>query len=1140
LAAIPFQGIAQGAMNYPQEFSPLARARVEAERIRANRELEKKPLRDRRDLYPCILRVFLVFGHEACELGRQGIWTADHIRDEAKEFLRKFTIATYYEKGYDQSGRRFSQMTGNYGGLLSEVAQHFLKSEEWHKFEDELLETAESVGKAESGLPANNGDADGDFWRDLGDSFRALDPVGILWFDWNCPAGDKSQGDWRLAGTTEIRLKNQFIDLATLAGSAIAETKDSDPLKVWLEALREHSPNFESGPHDYHLEGNPDGAGEQKILGGVLNRVCEASADYCKRLELLVRSEEMQQRKLNSTNLSGSKRLTSDPPMEATVGSEATRGVTEGAIVDFSDLSEAARLRIDAAEREADSILAASYKKASEHEADAHRMGLDLSGVGYSPGDINLDLARTELIEGRNRAAEYLFAAAAGEYLKQGRLGNEEFNAKLEAIGDWISLKYGTDRSVLDQFKQHCQTTAIRRRAAALEASERTESNAAEGGFPKAKQESATEPNPNEASRFAQQPQQEPRGETGAVGEEPALNSRSAADGSSSNTRPTARPHICFIAWGPVPDDRDLHRRVGQTGFHLVNDGAVAYEIAIEEFEVEPGVCFTGELINRIVKKSFALAWRKGHRGPALNIEKWQLLDHMATASAKHAGSAILQTGYRVQVGAIYRDRFNRWYRSQADLIYTPSQRKLTFGPTRVDSFKKPTAAGTEVDTIGPVSRRPVQRLQNPSFWRSLRKKFSVLLKRQQSILKQDTHEKWLKTYLDFSKEFGDFGRYKLSGGLDGNLISEFEDLATQAARSLECPPDTDPVGFWLQGLGQDLLKSLKPEIRREFQGDERFGNIRGLLESCVGYCSRLAAKAEREASESRFQKDAMPLTTGGNPSRGVTKGAIGAGPPARSEIKKSAEDAFAVTSEDILKEYAEKKSHSLHQLRPTHNRGGYLPALTKWGEERLRKMVLAYADAYAEAFALCRVPSDELAEKDVETAAQQITAGTISGIRGELDLLEERTGMPVNDSVGHLNRQLQAAMKSAVKKGVLRLRQQRIKSRYAESPSQRVDDTAGQKQASTKAKTRGRRPDRVRRERIQSAITAHGDGWRDHLSDIFKDLDSKDVSVGSFQRMEIDLGGEAKTRVLKWEDLDLAVGEQRTKIIDTLRKYAP
>jgi hypothetical protein len=146
----------------------------------------------------------------------------------------------------------------------------------------------------------------------------------------------------------------------------------------------------------------------------------------------------------------------------------------------------------------------------------------------------------------------------------------------------------------------------------------------------------------------------------------------------------TGRPQICFVAWGPVPDEHDVPLRVGQTGFHLANDGIAAHEILIEGFEIEPGVWAGGSMISRIREKGegFAFVSLRGIRGFAFYTEKWDLLRYMAAAAAKKPASQISQIEHRVKVRAIYRDGFNIWYRSQADLIYIPTQNRLTFGPT--------------------------------------------------------------------------------------------------------------------------------------------------------------------------------------------------------------------------------------------------------------------------------------------------------------------------------------------------------------------------------------------------------------------------------------------------------------------------
>lgn len=87
-------------------------------------------------------------------------------------------------------------------------------------------------------------------------------------------------------------------------------------------------------------------------------------------------------------------------------------------------------------------------------------------------------------------------------------------------------------------------------------------------------------------------------------------------------------------------------------------------------------------------------------------------------------------------------------------------------------------------------------------------------------------------------------------------------------------------------------------------------------------------------------------------------------------------------------------------------------------------------------------------------------------------------------------------------------------------------------------AKRRGRRANQARRDAIRNAMSKHGDQWRDHLSEIFTELDSQPVAIGDLQAMKIDLGDGQIAPVLKWADLELTVGDQRRQILDALRKY--
>jgi hypothetical protein len=63
------------------------------------------------------------------------------------------------------------------------------------------------------------------------------------------------------------------------------------------------------------------------------------------------------------------------------------------------------------------------------------------------------------------------------------------------------------------------------------------------------------------------------------------------------------------------------------------------------------------------------------------------------------------------------------------------------------------------------------------------------------------------------------------------------------------------------------------------------------------------------------------------------------------------------------------------------------------------------------------------------------MAAGSISGIRGQLDLMVKRTNRPWSHSGGHLNREISASMQSALKESKLRLKRQRIKINNPATP---------------------------------------------------------------------------------------------------------
>jgi len=81
-----------------------------------------------------------------------------------------------------------------------------------------------------------------------------------------------------------------------------------------------------------------------------------------------------------------------------------------------------------------------------------------------------------------------------------------------------------------------------------------------------------------------------------------------------------------------------------------------------------------------------------------------------------------------------------------------------------------------------PVS---VPRRHDPAFWRARRSEFEALLNRQRSFLEQETRKEWLKGRCRFTKKDGRFGHCRLDGGLDGNFISRFGDVAAQGPYAL-------------------------------------------------------------------------------------------------------------------------------------------------------------------------------------------------------------------------------------------------------------------------------------------------------------------------------------------------------------------
>ena len=149
-------------MDYPPEFSAQSQARVEAARIRAQKELantgpftssERTRMVEGAALHYA-LSVMKVFAHEACEIGRQGRWAIQRIEAEVSKALLQIAKGT--ERLCSDLGYRNPKMTAHYPpGLVNRIQLRttrlitegwwtvFKTSTEWGEYQDELLAVAD-------------------------------------------------------------------------------------------------------------------------------------------------------------------------------------------------------------------------------------------------------------------------------------------------------------------------------------------------------------------------------------------------------------------------------------------------------------------------------------------------------------------------------------------------------------------------------------------------------------------------------------------------------------------------------------------------------------------------------------------------------------------------------------------------------------------------------------------------------------------------------------------------------------------------------------------------------------------------------------------------------------------------------------
>jgi hypothetical protein len=158
-----------------------------------------------------------------------------------------------------------------------------------------------------------------------------------------------------------------------------------------------------------------------------------------------------------------------------------------------------------------------------------------------------------------------------------------------------------------------------------------------------------------------------------------------------------------------------------------------------------------------------------------------------------------------------------------------------------------------------------------------------------------------------------------------------------------------------------------------------------------------------------------------------------------RREIEAFAEQSFAVARDEILEAQSKKTNRVVGRARLSGNSGGYLPALIESNRALIRKLVLAWARVYADAFTLYGLPTDTELDKKFENFGQQTAAGAISAIRGQFRLRSMRLRRPEDGGGVPWRLEIERAMESAVKKGLVLLNRQRVELRKRSDFSQRV-----------------------------------------------------------------------------------------------------
>lgn len=124
------------------------------------------------------------------------------------------------------------------------------------------------------------------FWREMERRFRQLEESQpqdreSLLADWISTQWNETGDQWFVHGAIDKRVQQRFVWGAERAALALGHPGGHRSLLFWLDLLKQHSPNFQSGySGTTHVNGK-----REDHEGGAVLRVCEASADVCLKLE---------------------------------------------------------------------------------------------------------------------------------------------------------------------------------------------------------------------------------------------------------------------------------------------------------------------------------------------------------------------------------------------------------------------------------------------------------------------------------------------------------------------------------------------------------------------------------------------------------------------------------------------------------------------------------------------------------------------------------------------------------------------------------------------------------------------------------------------------------------------------------------